>query len=92
MDSSLLELNVELETIPEEIISFTYPDSMATMVLAKETENQKPYHGQLFTYKEIKEVVKEYGFPKDEIAKTSKFMYPNYIEVQVWDEIKLTMK
>lgn len=84
MDLSLMELKLELETFPEDIISFTYPDSMATMVLAEDSENKKSYHGQLFTYKEIIEVVKEYGFPKDEIAKTAKFLYPNYIEMQLW--------
>src|SRR5687767_9827981 len=86
MDPVQVEIQLKLADIPSELISFTYPDSMATMVLRDDLPYRKPYHGKVFTYQEIIEVVKEHGFPMDEAAKTSKFMYPNYIEVQLWSD------
>ena len=80
------EIRLQLEKLPLEKISFTYPDSMATMVLKDDELYKMPYHGKVFTYSEIIEVIKEYGFPKDEIAKTSKFHFPLYIEAQLWSD------
>jgi hypothetical protein len=80
------EVRIELKKLPLEKISFTYPDSMATMVLKQDIIYKMPYHGEVFTYSEIIEVIKEYGFPKDEIGKTSKFHFPLYIEAQLWSD------
>lgn len=84
MDPAQAELKLALNEFPKDVISFTYPDSMATMVLANDPEYYEPFHGKVFTYDEIIQVVKEYGFPKDEAGKTSKFLYPKYIEMQLW--------
>lgn len=80
------EIRIELEKLPLEKVSFTFPDSMATMVLEDDELYKMPYHGKVFTYSEILQVIKEYGFPKDEIAKTSKFHFPLYIEAQLWSD------
>ena len=80
------EVRIELSQLPLDKISFTYPDSMATMVLKDDGLYKMPYHGKVFTYSEIIEVVQEFGFPKDEIAKTSKFHFPLYIEAQLWSD------
>lgn len=80
------EIKLELDKLPLNKISFTYPDSMATMVLKDDEFYKKPYHGKVFTYSEIIEVIKEFGFPKDEIAKTPKFHFPLYIEAQLWSD------
>ena len=90
LSSGTKELIIDLKTVPKEFLSFTYPDSMATMVLMNDDEFRKPYHGKIFTFSEIIEVVREHGFPKDEGAKTSKFIYPNYIEAQVWCDLNIS--
>lgn len=82
--SDMREVTIPLSEIDERTISFTFPDSMASMELTNEPDACKPYHGQVFTLKEIIKVVREYGFPKDEVARTSKYGYPNYIEAQLW--------
>ena len=83
---STKEIRIELNHLPLDKISFTYPDSMATMVLKDDELYKMPYHGNVFTYSEILEVIKEFGFPKDEIAQTSKFHFPLYIEAQLWSD------
>ncbi|CAN5560246.1 hypothetical protein BH10BAC1_BH10BAC1_03570 [soil metagenome] len=80
------EIRIELNQVPLDKLSFTYPDSMATMVLKDDELYKMPYHGKVFTYLEILEVIKEFGFPKDEIAMTSKFHFPLYIEAQLWSD------
>ncbi|MEW6469981.1 MAG: hypothetical protein AB1458_13720 [Bacteroidota bacterium] len=85
-DPAQAELRINLSDIPKDVISFTYPDSMATMILKNDPPYRQPYHGRLFTYAEILDVVRKYGFPRDEAARTSKFLYPNYIEVQLWSD------
>ncbi len=84
MDPQQLELTLPLQKFPEEKISFTYPDSMASMLLKEDQSFNKPYHGQVFTLKEITEVVHQYGFPKDQAERTSRFLYPCYVEMQLW--------
>lgn len=88
MVPEMKELTLALENIPKEFISFTYPDSMATLALDNDPVYKKPYNGKVFTYDELLEVVQQFGYPKDEIAKCSKFGYPNYIEAQIWCNLK----
>jgi hypothetical protein len=84
--SEQLEVRLQLKDLPKDMISFTYPDSMATFVLKDDPSYYKPYNGKVFTYREIIEVVKEHGFPKDELMTCSKFRYPNCIEMQLWSD------
>ncbi len=88
MVPEMKELTLALDSIPREFISFTYPDSMATLALDNDPYYKQPYNGQVFTFDELIEVVGQFGYPKDEIAKCSMFGYPNYIEAQVWCNLK----
>lgn len=78
------EIRLQLSELPADAISFTYPDSMATFVLRDDPPFYKPYHGKVFTYEEIVDVIKEYGFPEEGLMQCSKFRYPNCIEMQLW--------
>jgi hypothetical protein len=89
MIPEMLELELLLERIPKDSISFTYPDSMASLELESDLAYNKPYHGQVFTFNELFDLIGQYGYPKDEIARCSKFGFPNYIEAQVWCNIPL---
>lgn len=80
------ELTMMLSEIPAELISFTYPDSMASFDLEKDDNYKMPYHGKVFTLDELKEVIHEYGIPADEIGLTSRYGYPKYIEAQLWSD------
>ena len=72
------------EEFLEESISFTYGDLFPTM----RYEDDKPYRKQVYTKKEIIELINHYGFPQD--WNTNGEQGPErYIEVQVWDEIAI---
>ncbi len=73
-------LVMPLAAFPAEVLTFTYPDSMASLPYAIREDlaaDRRPYHGRVFTLEEIKTIVKEHGMP----GPTERF-----IEVQVWDE------
>lgn len=80
------ELNFALGDFPEDQISFTYPDSMASFDLENDEKFKMPYHGKVFTLSEIINLIQEYGFPADETGYTSRYGYPKYIEAQVWSD------
>jgi hypothetical protein len=63
-----------------EMLTFTYPDSMASLPLAAGA-GRKPYHGQVFTLTEIEEVLAAFGLPDKQVPSADRF-----IEVQVWDD------
>ena len=79
-------LVMPLAALPPDTITFTYPDSMASLPLgaaeAHRPERQ-PYHGQVFTLAEIKDVIREFGLPGDRWKTDT---YDRFIEVQVWDD------
>jgi hypothetical protein len=84
--ANMQEVTIPLSEIPPELISFTYPDSMASFDLADDEKYKMPYHGKVFTLAELNEVIREYGIPADEIGFTSRYGYPKYIEVQLWSD------
>lgn len=84
--NNMQEIVLSLDDIPGEFISFTYPDSMASFDLENDPKYKMPYHGQVFTLEEIKEVIREYKMPADEIGYTSRYGYPKYIEAQLWSD------
>ncbi|TCZ71840.1 hypothetical protein E0485_22500 [Paenibacillus albiflavus] len=69
------------EVFLEESISFTYGDLFPTM----RYEDGKPYRKQVYTKSEIKELIKQYGFPQAWNVNGDQGP-ERYIEVQVWDE------
>ena len=76
-------LVMPLDAFSPEVLTFTYPDSMASLPMALRKEHapqRKEYHGVVFTLQEIERVVAKFGFP------ISDRKYDRFIEVQVWDD------
>lgn len=83
------ELILDLSAIPEEVISFTYPDSMMSYLIAEDrfepfAQFKMPYHGEVFTLAEIQGIVREYGMPDEEDPQNIEHGN-RIIEAQVWD-------
>lgn len=85
-------IRVPLIEFSRQAITFTFPDSMASLPLATLTEHQQecqPYHGQVFTLDEIERVVSKYGMPEsapESAIDGAKSRYDTFIEAQIWDE------
>jgi hypothetical protein len=82
------QIQVPLSLFQECDVSFTYPDSMVSFLLAtqKESEYYLPeYHGKVFTLSEIRSIVESLGLPGDKWAANLPSSMPNYIEAQVWN-------
>ncbi|MBB3111861.1 hypothetical protein FHS18_003929 [Paenibacillus phyllosphaerae] len=65
-------------------ISFTYGDLFPTMRVL----DSKPYRGQVYTLREIKQVIDEFGLPQEWNYQGEQGP-ERYIEVQVWDDFPL---
>ena len=69
-------------------ISFTYPDSMVTLLM-ENLQNpefyQPDYHGKLFTLPEIRRIVAEKGLPDEGWETSVPDHLAHYIEAQVWN-------
>lgn len=82
-------LVLPLASLPPEVLTFTYPDSMASLPLATKamhSDDRKPYHGQVFTLAEIKAVIAQFGMPPRHGVTATPKVYDRFIEVQVWDD------
>ena len=73
-------IRLPLAAFSPDMLTFTYPDSMASLPLAA-GEGRRPYHGEVFTLEEIRQVVAAFGCPDKHAPGADRF-----IEVQVWDE------
>lgn len=86
------EIEVPLALFTAEDISFTYPDSMVSAMLAyhKDPRYYLPdYHGKLFTLSEILAVLEEHGLPGGTWGNNLPPDWANYIEAQVWNRAPL---
>jgi hypothetical protein len=85
--ATTLELAVPLALFTADDISFTYPDSMVSAMLAAE-KNPAYYlpdlHGRLFTLPAILAILRERGLPGDTWGNLPSG-WANYIEAQVWN-------
>lgn len=90
------EIEVPLAWFDERDVSFTYPDSMVSFLLANEKDPEyylPDYHGQVFSLSEICSIVECNGLPGDRWGNNLPSSMPNYIEAQVWNhEPLLTYK
>ncbi len=78
-----------LRMIPEGVVTFTYPDSMASHALATRDVHhgdRQPYHGRIYTKTDIACAIEQYGMPGDRWMTDPSKRYDRFIEVQVWDE------
>jgi hypothetical protein len=72
-----------LELFPEDALTFTFPDSMASLPLSVEEKHlidRKGYHGKVFTLAEIRTVIADVGMPR------GRDRYDTFVEVQAWDD------
>jgi len=82
-------IRIPLSAIESKHMSFTYPDSMVSCSLRDKTEKafyQADYHGQVFTLKEILEIVREFGMPGNAWRTDETRKHDLFIEAQVWKE------
>ncbi len=78
-----------LAKFPAQALTFTVPDSMASLPLATlpdHRQHRRDYHGRVFTLPEIAEFVRQYGLPGTPSAAPALSPYDRFIEVQVWDD------
>ena len=79
-----------LAAFSPDTITFTYPDSMASLALGRSDDHaaiRRSYHGQVFTLPEIRDIVARFGMPdggQNTAASISPF--DRFVEVQVWDD------
>jgi hypothetical protein len=78
------EVSVPLAAFDPAIVSFTYGDTFPAMRYA----DGKPYRQQVYTVKELPELVGLYGLPQEWNA-DGKAGPDRYIEAQVWDDASL---
>ena len=81
------EIEVPLTLFEECDVSFTYPDSMVSFLLAREKESAyylPDFHGKVFTLSEILSIVESSGLPGEKWGTNLPSAMPNYIEAQVW--------
>jgi len=80
------QIQVPLCLFAEYDVSFTYPDSMVSFLLAQEKESEyylPEYHGKVFTLSEIRAIVESLGLPGEKWGANLPSSMPNYIEAQV---------
>lgn len=81
-------IRIPLAAFEREAVTFTYPDSMASLPLATldaHLEDRRPYHGHVFTLDEIEEVVAAFGLLGEGRGQAAS-RYDTFIEAQVWDD------
>ncbi len=83
-----LKLKIPLSIFDSDIISFTYPDSMASFNIPRTTRGKpylKSFHSQVFTRDEITKIVQTYGLPGNRWKSEESWRYDRFIEAQIWD-------
>jgi hypothetical protein len=82
------EIQVPLSVFRECDVSFTYPDSMVSLLLESQKDlacYQPDYHGKLFTLSEILSIVESKGLPEEGWETNVPSSLAHYIEAQVWN-------
>lgn len=84
---------IPLSELPDEVTSFTYPDSFGAMALGPEFGqgyDPRPYHEKVFRMSELPTVVQEFGLPDDSPADDYSDYHlkdgEKYIEIQLWSD------
>ncbi|WP_415930260.1 hypothetical protein [Zhenpiania hominis] len=79
-------IKIPISRFSENKVSFTYGDMFPNFNEDNIIYNRE-YFGQVYTYSEVLEIIKKYGFPQDWNSNGDEG-YERYIEMQVWsDEI-----
>jgi hypothetical protein len=83
------EMQIPLSIFNESDVSFTYPDSMVSWLLANEKNPayyQPGYHGQVFNLSEIRSIIAQKGMPDEGWETNVPASLAHYIEAQVWNQ------
>ncbi len=90
------EVRVPLSALPDEVTSFTYPDSFVAMGEATAfgiPTDPRPYHGRVFRLAELSDVIREYGLPDGRAPERydgyHRQPFEKFIEIQVWSDTPL---
>ena len=86
------EIKVPLSLFTAADISFTYPDSMVSAMLAYHQDPRyylPEFHGKLFTLPAILAILAERGLPGETWGNNLPDGWANYIEAQVWNRAVL---
>jgi hypothetical protein len=80
-------VEIPLSVIPPDAVSFTYPDSMASAMIAERYPQQydAEIHGRVFTLAGMRRIVRRKGMPGEGWEAVLPPHEPHYIEAQVWD-------
>jgi hypothetical protein len=76
-------IKINVEDLNTEEISFSYGDLFPTF--SDRIDNIKKKKKKIYTYSEIKEVIKKYGFPQD-WNPYRKYAPEAYVEAHLWNE------
>ena len=87
-------VKLDWRALPDEIASFTYPDSFIAMRFGSDyglpPEPLQPYHDSVFRLSQLEDVVTKYGLPDGRAESTyngyHKRKFEKYIEVQIWSD------
>ena len=82
------EVHVPLALFESCDISFTYPDSMVSAMLASQQDPAcylPDFHGRVFSLAEIRAIVEARGLPGETWGASQPSHLANYIEAQVWN-------
>lgn len=81
-------LCMRLDTFSEDVVTFTYSDSMSCFENTNADDEQSPpFPRKLFTLKSLKEAVQKWGMPTN-FSSTQSGRQP-FIEMQLWDDAPL---
>jgi GrpB-like predicted nucleotidyltransferase (UPF0157 family) len=82
------KIEISLSDLDLNKVSFTYTDSMVSYWLANKKKDEiyfePEYHGKVFTYEEILQLIDKFGHPSDEWKEDITRSYDFFIEAQVW--------
>lgn len=76
-------IKIPVEEFDLSTISFTYGDSHPTF--SPKVNDGKEYRRKVYTYEEILDIIKKYGFPQD-WNNDGRFGPERYIEVHIWSD------
>jgi hypothetical protein len=82
------KIEISLSDLDLNKVSFTFPDSMVSYWLANNKREEiyfRPeYHGKVFTYDELVQLIDKSGHPSDEWKQDVTRSYDFFIEAQIW--------
>ena len=86
-------VTVPLSALPDDVTSFTYPDSVVSMGFGPQfglPDAPRPYHGRAFRLAELPRIVREFGLPENSATTDYEAYWRRpfevFIEVQVWSD------